>query len=116
MDKLLKKLGFVRPHTLSEDELTTLLIKLYDNPFEYRIDKEAEEKLFQELSAVDGYRDYLRAVEANDIKAYFGANPEAQRLVKGAFLRTKHFRSKLSKKSEVGVKSAPAKLANPRYA
>jgi hypothetical protein len=113
--KLIKRLGFVKPSELTEDELTTLLVSKFDNPFEYRIDKESEKKFFDDLSKVDNAREYLRAVEANDIKLYFGADDAAKKLIKGAYLRTKHWRSKLVKNGET-VKSKPAKLSSPRYA
>lgn len=82
------------------------MIEKFLNKFSYikmTIDTEAdfpkseEEKLFDDLSHVDGFKDYLDSIMANDMKRYFIAEKTQQDIVKGGFSRVVYFKSRLNK-------------------
>lgn len=82
IEKLFNKLGYIKS-SVHEDA---------DFPVQ------EEEKLFRDLSAVDGFQDYLNSVMAKDMKRYFVAEtPEQQNLIKGGFSRMMYFKTRLEK-------------------
>lgn len=63
-----------------------------------KIDKDEERKLFEKLSEIDGFADYLRTTMAHDVQRYFVATtPMEQLLARGAFQRTLYLRGLLKK-------------------
>lgn len=74
------------------DELETIGLP------ESRIDKKFEAKLFQDLGSIEDIDDYLKDTMGMDIRHYFltpiGREGDEQRAqIKGAYSRTKYFRT-----------------------
>jgi len=66
---------------------------------DYKRDQQAEIKLFNELSVVDGFSEYLKYLIAEDMKRYFAATDDIQRAtVRGAMARNSSLLYKLSGK------------------
>lgn len=79
---------------------------LIDNLFEVSVDKKAEKDLFELLSDVEGFRDYLRATISDDVKRYYGATtPLEQAVIRGAVDRTRYF-LKMIRERAVPVKTS----------
>jgi hypothetical protein len=103
---------YLMKNPLSEEQLLQLYAKTMKEIFGENIDKEHEENMFKQLSAVDGFSDFLRSTLTRDLQRYFAATTPLEQLqIKGAYSRTLYFRSNLNKKD----KPAP-KLDNKRYA
>ncbi len=111
MKNILKKLGYIHKDDITEDFLCSEMARIIGDPGEYGFPKEEEVRLFAELSSVNNYGQYLRSTAAKDIERYMSAPDDNQRaIVRGAFMRTNHMRSLLSKK-----KSTNTKLEGLRY-
>lgn len=110
IDKLLSKFGYVRlqnvifkdpvdlrtPDSYSEDELSFALARKLGvlDP----IDKEYEQKIFEDLKGTDGLVQYLREAAARDKDRYFGAaSKEEQLVIRGSFARTMYLVSRIVK-------------------
>lgn len=102
---------------LTEEELIELSITIFsygeDTP-----DKEMEAEMFEDLSGVENFMEYLRQTMFNDVNRYFSASSEANRnQVKGAYSRSMYLRSRVMKANEKKKEgdSKPRSLAMSRY-
>lgn len=71
------------------------------NPKEDEIDKTAEARIWDEISAIDGASEYFREMLSLDMKRHFLCPKEQQDIVRGAFYRTEYFSKMLKKNSSV---------------
>lgn len=82
IEKILNKLGYIKISIVEE----------VDFPIS------AEDRLFKDLSGVDGFQDYLNSIASKDTKRYFMAETEKQRdIIKGGFSRIVYIKSRLDK-------------------
>lgn len=72
------------------------MAKLIGDPTEYTIEKKQEEAFFNDLSRVDGVREFLKATMAKDMQRDFGATPDQRQIIRGAFARTAYIKSRLT--------------------
>lgn len=80
--KLLNKLGYIKMEIDTESDFP----------------QSEEEKLFYDLSGVDGFNEYLNSVMAKDTKRYFVADGKQQQdIIKGGFARVVYLKSRLNK-------------------
>lgn len=104
--KALKMLGYipiedVRHLDFSDDEIFFILNKSlgYIDILESNIDIEDENKIFKDMSEIDGIHDYFRKTLAKDIKRFFNSQPGPQMLeIRGAYKRTLYFKKKITER------------------
>lgn len=117
INKFLERFGYVKKADLSVNELSMLLARYIGDPFEYTINKKEEEKMFNDLSGIDGFGDYLRATCAKDMQRYFGATDDVQRhMARGAFTRTIFLHKNIKSAPRKIVEGEKPKLNGSRYA
>lgn len=122
MDWILKKLGYIktsnvegfrdlRKNPFSEEELSFLLVELLGD-MDIKIDEKVEQKMFEEISEVEGFTEYLRITANKDIQRYFGATtPQEQLIIRGSFSRTNYLKTKITSKG----KTEKSNLEGLRY-
>jgi hypothetical protein len=98
IEKILNRFGYFREDTyksideLGDSDIGFMYAEKLGNVNEYTFPKKEEKKLFENLSAVDSFVDYLRATTAKDIQRYFAAEDDRQRdIIRGALSRTMFF-------------------------
>lgn len=118
IEKLLNKFGYskivrdLKSNPFTEEEICTMFAEVIGDVHDYSISKKDEVKLFQDLSVIDGWKDYLRATLSKDMQRYFGAGEDKTRdLVKGAAARTSFLLAGLKGTKEL----KETKLGNLRY-
>lgn len=104
IDTVLNKLGYYKKdnvrdivnNPLTDEEILSLYVNNLGSVLDYSIEKKQERDLFNELSSIEGFSDYLKATTAKDIQRYFAAENDSQRdIIRGAVSRTMFFRSQL---------------------
>ena len=103
-NKLLNRFGYVKKGgnntgnkvgDLTEEELTIMLVKLWDYEDE-DVDEKEEEIIFKSLKQVEGFVQFLKSTANRDIKRYFLATtPSEQLMIRGSFSRTNYLRTKI---------------------
>lgn len=106
-DKIAQKRGYVkrsdvRHLDLTDEEISYLLNKAYreiEVPKDF--DKEEEKRLFQSLSNVEGFHEYLEQTLGLDKNRYFQANTAVSQLeIRGSYRRTQYFKSMLTQEAK----------------
>lgn len=101
IQQLLSRFGYLHESKITENYLGKRYGELIGDVNNYGIEKEMEGELFNDLSVVNGIKEYLDATMANDMQRYFAATDEKQRdIVRGAFARTAYLKSRLNKTSQ----------------
>lgn len=78
------------------DEILVELLEAMGNPLTESLDRKFEIAVFDGLKGTEGLGEYFRLTMGEDIKRYFSAGTDKERdQIKGAFLRTASFRTKL---------------------
>lgn len=112
INKLLKKLGYIHKDNITEEELCVLYATKLGDPSEHTFNATDNKRMFEDLSAVEGFTDYLRTTCAKDMQRYFGAEDDSQRnTIRGAFSRTMYERGMIAGRKE----SKETKLPGSRY-
>jgi hypothetical protein len=113
IEKILNKFGYIKKENISEKEIMLLFSEIIGDVNDYKIEKESETNLFEELSVVQDFKEYLQATSAKDIQRYFAAHgdTDTQNLIRGAMSRTSYFLAML-KKDKI---KKDTKLKNLRY-
>jgi hypothetical protein len=119
IEKILNKFGYskvvrdLEKEPFTEQEICELFSSIIGDVYETTFPKQDELKLFADLAAVDGYKEFLRAASAKDLQRYFAAHGDihTQDLVRGAMTRNTYLLSVMKEKS------APkeTKLTSLRY-
>lgn len=81
IEKFLNKLGYIKLEIIEDIDFSP----------------KAEVDLFNDLSKVDGFKEYLNSVMAKDVKRYFVADAKSQDIIKGGFSRIVYLKSRLNK-------------------
>lgn len=98
LNKLLKKLGYVKIDEMTYEFHLSQVAKLLGDPTDYKITPEIESKFFNEMSRVENVNGFLDATLAADMQREFSCTDDTQRhLVKGAFGRTLYFKRGIKK-------------------
>ena len=100
MEMILNRFGYYK-HPITESELSLAYAQEIGNVSEYKITAADSKRMFEDLAAVEGFLDYLRATSAQDIQRYFAAEDDKQRdIIRGAISRTLYFKGMISKREE----------------
>lgn len=75
------------------DEIIAELASAVDNPLNAFVTKEEEREIAETLSTVSGLPAFLKQTMEADVRRYFNAAPEEQKMIKGAFTRTAYLLS-----------------------
>lgn len=109
IDKILERFGYYKhKQSFTEEEAAAIFAKSIGDVSSYVIKAKEQAELFEKLSDVEGFTDWLRATAAKDIQRYFAAEDDKVRdTVKGAAARTAYIRSLLGRQKEVVTTSVP---------
>lgn len=111
IEKILNKYGYSK-NPLTEAELALAYAETLGDVSEYKIAPQDEKKMFEDLSGIENFVEYLRAMSAKDIQRYFAAEEDRQRdIVRGAVSRTLYIRGMIGKRQE----SKTTKISGLRY-
>lgn len=92
-----KVFDHIKEHKLTEDQVLSLYVDSVDIG-DLNISKEFEKKMFEKLSAIEEFPEYLRLTINRDTQRYFSSQtPLEQMMIKGASQRTLFFKSNLIK-------------------
>jgi hypothetical protein len=115
-DTLMKKLGYIKESSLTEEYLAGHFAREIGDPTDYEITRLDEKSFFEDLSKIDKARDFLKATMAKDMQRYFAAPDEKSRnVIQGAFARTVYLAGKL-KEVQAPNKITKVEKASNRYA
>lgn len=81
IEKFLNKFGYIKIEIETESDFA----------------QSEEEKLFSDLSGVDGFNEYLSSILSKDMKRYFIADKVQQDIIKGGYSRVVYLKSRLNK-------------------
>lgn len=103
IETLINRLGYYKhKQTFTESEAAEIFAKSIGDVNDYNIKATKQQELFEKLTGVEGFTDWLRATAARDIQRYFAAEDEKVRdTVKGAASRTAYMRSLIGRKKEI---------------
>jgi hypothetical protein len=95
IDKLIRKLGYIKKEDLTEEYLCHELAKIVGDPTQSSVESDQEKKIYADLARIHGILDYLRDVMAKDMQRDFSAPVDQKQLIRGAFARTAYIKGKI---------------------